>query len=253
MRSASRNNQGQSRTVARNKSPLISSSGVSTTNIVSNSANFGNSISNLKRNTKFPSISNTSEESTGANFNTNSSVNSGLVIGVCSQQGKRPYQEDEYCIRPYLTPTSPGIDEDMETHFFGLFDGHAGGRCSKHVATCLPNTLIEDAQYYSNLPQALRRSFHVANEQFLKIADKLKLHDGSTGICAVLRDCKVLVANVGDCRCLIISGGRPIQMSMDQKPTNPEEVKRINALGGTVGKVISSLSKRRYNNAPLTC
>ena len=23
---------------------------------------------------------------------------SGLIIGVCSQQGKRPYQEDEYCV-----------------------------------------------------------------------------------------------------------------------------------------------------------
>ena len=45
----------------------------------------------------------------------------------------------------------------------------------------------------------------------------------------------MLVANVGDCRALIISGGRPIQMSIDQKPTIPEEVKRINSLGGTVG------------------
>ena len=69
---------------------------------------------------------------------------------------------------------------------------------------------------------------------FLKVAEKMKYHDGSTGITAVVRDSKVLVANVGDCRCLIISGGRPIQMSIDQKPTNPEEQKRIVALGGTV-------------------
>lgn len=62
----------------------------------------------------------------------------------------------------------------------------------------------------------------------------MKLHDGSTGICAVIRDNKVIVANVGDCRTLIISNGRPIQMSTDHKPTNIEEQKRIASLGGSV-------------------
>lgn len=179
---------------------------------------------------------------------------------MCSQQGKRPYQEDEYSvsiatklsttfstteyfnmfhvqIRPFLNqvvPTSSEQDVNIETHFFGLFDGHAGGRCSNYVAGSLPSVLAEDPAFFTNLPQALKRSFHQTNEHFLKVAEKMKYHDGSTGICAVVRDSKVLVANVGDCRCLIISGGRPIQMSIDQKPTNPEEQKRIVALGGQV-------------------
>ena len=62
----------------------------------------------------------------------------------------------------------------------------------------------------------------------------MKLHDGSTGICAVIRDCKLTVSNVGDCRCLVISGSRAIQMSIDQKPTSIDEQRRINQLGGTV-------------------
>lgn len=125
-------------------------------------------------------------------------------------------------------------ERDVETHFFGLFDGHAGGRCSNHIASCLGNVIAEDNSFVSNLPQALKRSFHVANEQFLKIAEKMKYHDGSTGLVAIVRDRKVLVANVGDCRALIVSNGRPIQMSIDQKPTSPDEQKRIAALGGTV-------------------
>lgn len=139
-------------------------------------------------------------------------------------------------VRPYLNQASPAGEQDtnVETHFFGLFDGHAGGRCSNYVAGSLPNVLAEDPSFFTNLPQALKRSFHTTNEQFLKVAEKMKYHDGSTGITAVVRDSKVLVANVGDCRALIISGGRPIQMSIDQKPTNPEEQKRITALGGTV-------------------
>ncbi len=158
---------------------------------------------------------------------------SGYSVGVCSQQGKRPYQEDEYSLRPFLNAAKQGIDL-AETHFFGLFDGHAGGKCSQHVAANLANTLLEDESFVTNLPQAIKRSFYTVNEQFLKIAEKLKLHDGSTGICAIIRDNKILVANAGDCRCLLISNGRPIQLSNDHKPTSPDEQKRINALGGQV-------------------
>lgn len=51
---------------------------------------------------------------------------------------------------------------------------------------------------------------------------------------AVLRDGILLVGNVGDCRALLLSAGKPIQMSNDQKPTLAEEQRRIAALGGTV-------------------
>ena len=48
--------------------------------------------------------------------------NSGLIIGVCSMQGKRPYQEDEYSVRYLLnflsfTFTYP-FQNDTENHIF---------------------------------------------------------------------------------------------------------------------------------------
>jgi len=154
----------------------------------------------------------------------------GLILGVSSQQGKRPYQEDEYGIKAFVG----GNNGNPETHLFGLFDGHAGGKCSKQIAATLPDILGEDAQFSNNLPQAIRRSFNNANEAFLKVAERMKLHDGSTGLVALLRDKKILIANVGDCRALVLSAGRPIQMSNDQKPTSMEEQKRIANLGGTI-------------------
>lgn len=150
-------------------------------------------------------------------------------VGVCSQQGKRPYQEDAYCIRQHLNKSNA-----PETHFFGLFDGHAGGKCSHHVATNLASTLVEDEYFSSNLPQAIKRAFYTCNEQFLKIAEKAKLHDGSTGLVALIRENKLFVANAGDCRAVLVHQGRPIPLSNDHKPTCPDEQKRIAALGGTV-------------------
>ena len=125
-------------------------------------------------------------------------------------------------------------NETVDTHFFGLFDGHAGGRCSKFVSTTFTDNLTEDVAYGHNLPQAVKRCFYNTNEQFLQIAERMKLHDGSTGICGIVRDGKVLVSNVGDCRCIILSNGKPIQMSVDQKPTSPDEQRRIASFGGTV-------------------
>lgn len=102
------------------------------------------------------------------------------------------------------------------------------------MSTSLATALAEDESFASNLPQAVKRAFHSVNEVFLKTAEKMKLHDGSTGLVAIIRDNKILVANVGDCRALVVSNGRPIQMSTDHKPTNIEEQKRISSLGGTV-------------------
>ena len=189
-----------------------------------------------KSTTKFPQIGPGQEgELLGSGSNLLQVPNtSGLLIGVCTQQGKRPYQEDEFALRPHLGPSASDVENEVETHFFGLFDGHAGGRCSKHVAAVLPGVLAEDPQFKTNLPQAIRRSFHATNDQFLKVAEKMKIHDGSTGITSLIRGNKLLVANVGDCRTLVISGDRPVQMSIDQKPTTIEEQKRIASLGGTV-------------------
>lgn len=158
----------------------------------------------------------------------------GFQFGLCTQQGKRPYQEDEYAARPFLGSQPGSLNVLQETHLFGIFDGHAGGKCSKQISQTLPDILAEDGFFLNNLPQALKRSMHTANDIFLKVAERQRLHDGSTGIVALIRDGKLLVGNVGDCRALLISAGRPIQMSTDQKPTSPDEQKRIIGLGGAV-------------------
>jgi protein phosphatase 1L len=155
-------------------------------------------------------------------------------VGVCSQQGKRPYQEDQFLINQFVHTQLTTGRSAPETHMFGLFDGHAGGRCSTHLAGNLSNVLIQEESFTVNLPLALKRSFYTANEQFLKNAEKNKWHDGSTGNVAVIRDGKLTVANVGDSRAVLISNGRALQMSNDHKPTNPEEQKRIAGFGGAV-------------------
>jgi protein phosphatase 1L len=151
-------------------------------------------------------------------------------VGICSHQGRRPYQEDEYSLRPFLR----GANSSPESHFFAIFDGHAGGKCSKYLSTNLNEIFQNDPSFDTNISMALRRSYFAANEQFLKHADRLKLHDGSTGISTVLREGKLHIANVGDCRAVIVRRESSIQITNDHKPTDADEQKRISSFGGTV-------------------
>lgn len=167
----------------------------------------------------------------------------GLEIGVVSAQGRRPYQEDEYVVRPILRSRDASVS-GQHTALFGIFDGHAGGRCSKAVASTIPDMLLRQPEFETNLPTALQASYTSTNQEFLKVAERLKLHDGSTGLTSILRGLKLTIANVGDCRAVLIRGGVAKQITIDHKPTDPVEQKRIAALGG---KVVNSVGVARVN------
>ena len=135
-------------------------------------------------------------------------------------------------ICPFLQdPSNPNVPE---THFYGVFDGHAGGRCSKAIATAIPINLAKDDAYKSKLIQAIKRTISRTNEQFLEIAERMRLNDGSTGVFCVLREGKLVVANVGDSRAILISNGRSIALTKDHKPSSPEEQRRIASFGGVI-------------------
>ena len=163
-----------------------------------------------------------------------------LDAGVYSLQGHRPYQEDEYAMRPFI---GDGL-KAPESHLFAIFDGHAGGRASKFLSNSFGDFLIKDPVFDSNIPFALKRSYLIANDQFLKQAEKMKLHDGSCGLSCILREGKLTVANVGDCRAILIHRGNALQITIDHKPYDPEERKRIASLGGTV---VYSMGTARVN------
>eukprot|EP01032_Pedospumella_encystans_P003755 gene3755-4442_t len=51
----------------------------------------------MKKSMKLPQIGGAQDDSPP--YGGGQQANSGLISGVCSQQGKRPYQEDEYAVR----------------------------------------------------------------------------------------------------------------------------------------------------------
>ncbi|KAF8776429.1 hypothetical protein HU200_003510 [Digitaria exilis] len=59
-------------------------------------------------------------------------------------------------------------------------------------------------------------------------------HVGSTAVVAVVGPRHLVVANCGDSRAVLCSGGAAIPLSADHKPDRPDELERIHAAGGRV-------------------
>ncbi|CAN0039927.1 unnamed protein product [Ectocarpus sp. 12 AP-2014] len=150
--------------------------------------------------------------------------------------------EDEFKVIPNLELNGGASDlfrregKDMEpTHFFGMFDGHAGGRCSKALTHILGQTVSREPDFSLELQSAVHKGFLRANAEFLRKAERFCANDeGSTAVTAFVRGRRLVVGNVGDSRAVLCSGGRALPMSSDHKPNKPEERRRIQALGGRV-------------------
>ena len=134
----------------------------------------------------------------------------------------------------FLKDPQGNAENTPETHYFGVFDGHAGGKCSKAICSTIPYQFCRDDAFATKLPVALKRAIQKTNEQFLEVAGRMRLNDGSTAVQIAIRGRTMTIANVGDSRAVLISGKKSITLTEDHKPSAPAEHRRIASFGGTV-------------------
>ena len=83
-----------------------------------------------------------------------------LETGVTSVRGRRPYMEDEYLIAPNLHLRHPQSENILPTHIFAVFDGHAGGKCSKALKASLTDFMLSEAHFETDPRENMLVSFH---------------------------------------------------------------------------------------------
>lgn len=129
--------------------------------------------------------------------------------------------------------------------YFGVFDGHAGDSCSSFLQKNLLNYIITHKSFLVNPKEAIKAAFERAETEFFNMSiDKssgtFKITDdsGSCACIALFVDNLCFIANVGDSRAIAsYDGGKKVrQITVDHKPNNPEERKRIVSKGGKVIK-----------------
>mmetsp|Transcript_17227 Transcript_17227/g.25528 ORF Transcript_17227/g.25528 Transcript_17227/m.25528 type:complete len:340 (+) Transcript_17227:193-1212(+) len=147
-----------------------------------------------------------------------------ICAAVCTMQGWRGCQED----RAVALNNLEGATRYL---LCGVFDGHSGSDCSTAVASLLFPTIIKSLNFEKG------EIICAIKEGFLSMDNNLRASnfvDGTTAICAIVDEENIWVANCGDSRATLCRNGIVVALSIDHKPSQHEEAKRIRQAGGYV-------------------
>lgn len=171
----------------------------------------------------------------------------GNEISCCcsSMQGTRPTQEDGYLMRASL-PFAKHFS------FFSVFDGHGGSATSKLCeAEFLPHLHAAADWTQHVLPHgmgdALTKAYMTFDASLKRRPEREHETTGATALSALISPTHIVIANLGECRAVLVRGGKVLVMSNEHKPRNKFELQRIKAAGGAVfkGRVMGELAVAR--------
>jgi len=151
--------------------------------------------------------------------------------GTSSLQGRRPKQEDRF----YTAAQLPGAPN---CGFYAVYDGHGGDRAAAFATDVMHKVLVKSKGWRAkDYSKALEQAFCEVEKQFLGIAERDGLSDGTTAVVALIQDTLLTVAHVGDSRGVLCRGGVAIEVTEDHKPEIDKERRRIEDLGGFVSHI----------------
>lgn len=173
-----------------------------------------------------------------------------ITSGIEHDQGTRNTMEDASTVISNLGCKGSRCirsDENNHIHFYAIFDGHGGSACanwlSQNLHLLVERFLISEV----DVEKALELAFEEADR--ILVEEHPEIDSGSTCIAVLIEEATstLWVANVGDSRCVLSSGGAVTALSIDHKPSHPPEEERIKAAGGWVsfGRVMGFLGVSR--------
>lgn len=160
---------------------------------------------------------------------TTSCVNESFLVGASCMQGWRVNMEDAHT---HILSLSP---EDPTASFFAVYDGHGGAKVAHYAGKHLHRKIITQELYQTgDIVEAMKLGFLQIDADMLTDPEMRDELAGATAICTLIKDGKIYCGNVGDSRAVASVNGRADPLSIDHKPSNELESKRIVAAGGWV-------------------
>lgn len=136
-----------------------------------------------------------------------------LLYGFAEMPGHRIEMEDAICHKFPIELENVSNNNVSEVGFFGVFDGHGDGGISSnyvadHIVQCL--TATNEWNKYNGethyLSQALMKAccdIDVDLKAMLHSGSSVR-NGGSTGVMALITPVEIIIANVGDSRCILV-------------------------------------------------
>lgn len=184
--------------------------------------------------------------------NSETNQNDRIIYAASGMQGWRMQMEDSHI---------SALNFDKNYSLFAVFDGHGGAEVAKFCSKYFIPTLLKNENYQKgNFAKSLEETFLDLDRMLLNDSDNSILKEfkvnaegaisfaGCTANVALVTDKEIYVANAGDSRCIIYrKNGTVDHLSIDHKPDNEGEKKRIIEAGGHVndGRVNDNLNLSR--------
>ena len=214
--------------------------------------NRNNNVVNIK---KRRSIRKKIRNKFGMDYDDNTRINENcgdtngyISSAVHEEKGDRLTMQDAHIIE---INSKLGIDISI----FGIFDGHGpiptGADASEFVANNIQNELVEKYKTDEDLSTCLTESFISLDE---KMKEKKYTKSGTTAVVSLITPYKIVVANTGDSRLIIVRRGTDGKPKIkfhteDHKPSLPYEKLRIEKAGGEVSVPVKGSNEvPRINN-----
>jgi serine/threonine protein phosphatase PrpC len=152
---------------------------------------------------------------------------------IVSKCGRRPSNED---VESYLMNLSAeGYRLDIAhsaADFFVICDGHGGKLVAEFIAPNLKKYLMRKSLNYPLSTEYINRVYNFLQKKLQRHPQYIANYCGCTALVMILyldsrnkRHAQVI--NLGDCRAVISDNGRAIPLTVDHKPSWPDEKKRI--------------------------
>ncbi|CDW56014.1 protein phosphatase 2C [Trichuris trichiura] len=175
---------------------------------------------------------------------TESCANELYKVGSSSMQGWRISMEDAH-IQLLAMPEDEGLS------FFGVYDGHGGAAVARYASYYLHKRIVQSKAYEEGrIADAIREGYLLTDEEIFHREDNAGHMTGTTAVVVLIKDgvlyCRKFLVNlvgvdkllfqgnVGDSRAVVSSDGFARPLTVDHKPINELEIKRIIAAGGWV-------------------
>ncbi|XP_055911797.1 probable protein phosphatase 2C T23F11.1 [Eupeodes corollae] len=148
-------------------------------------------------------------------------------VGSSCMQGWRISMEDSHTHILSL-PDDPG------TSFFAVYDGHGGATVAQYAGKHLHKFIIKRPEYEEDIQSALKQAFLDIDSEMLYNESCGEQMAGSTAVVVLIKNNRLYCANAGDSRAIACVNGDVEVLSLDHKPNNDAETKRIYEGGGWV-------------------
>lgn len=152
---------------------------------------------------------------------------------IISKCGRRPSNEDVERYKMNLSVDGFRVNSELAaTDFFVVCDGHGGREVADYIAPNLEKYLMKKSLIYPLDHDYIIRVYNYLQKQLRSHPQNIAKYCGCTALVAALyldqrKNRYVQIINIGDCRSVLSRNGLAIPLSIDHKPSWPDEKKRI--------------------------